>query len=304
MSNLDNVTVKSSPLIKKIALWILAVIVIFIGLVASITSPVGGIFISTAGILTIPPFFNLLRTKLPLVKVFKIVTVIFVLFLAGLTITFSEQQKAKELDRQKMAIQEVIAEWQTNKAKILAEFDRHLLGNDIAKATEILDKYKNIVSGDKDIQVMSDKIQTTSDKINELAILQKKKTSGPSDIDDLLLPKNWPIWGSDGRKYYRDFKDINKSAASFWPNIGYYDKYQVWWTEDGTINRVYGQPIQFKSHKEIRERMAELCGIDVNQIKYIEGGGFTNAEFSGKYADCTYGFENNSRTVEVTFSRK
>jgi hypothetical protein len=187
----------------------------------------------------------------------------------------------------------------------------YIAKEETSKAKEVIKNLVKISPNNKAIGELTQQITTIDQKLtimsnkrNELAVLEKKKASGPSDIDDLLLPKNWPFWGSDGRKYYKNFVDIDKDSASFWPSLGYYAKYQVWWSEDGTINRMYGQPIQFKSHKEIRERMAELCGIDVDQIEYIEGGGFTNAEFSGKYADCTYGFENNSRTVEVTFSRK
>ena len=299
MPNLDKVRDQVILLINKIALWMLAVSVIFFGLVTVIDSIVGAIFILIAGVLALPPIFNLLRarlsTRLPLGNVYILGVVIFVLFFAGMKFT-SSQQDAEKLDRKQKAIQGAITEWQENKEKILADFESHLSGNDISKATQIVDKYKYAVKGDVDIQVMSEKIK-------EVAYVEKKKASGPSDINDLLLPRNWPVWGSDGKKYYRNFVDNNKDYASFAPG-SYYKRYQLMYSGDGTIIGLYGQPATTKSHREIRERMAELCGLNLDQIQVVEGGGFYNAEFSGKYAKCAYGYENNSNTLDVTFSRK
>jgi hypothetical protein len=297
--NLDKVRDKVILLINKIALWMLAVSVIFFGLVTLIDSIVGAIFILIAGVLALPPIFNLLRARLsarlPSGNVYLLGGLILVLFFAGVKLT-SSQQDAEKLDKKQKTIQEAITEWQENKEKILAEFEGYLSRKDISKATQIVDKYTYAVKGDLDIQAMSEKVK-------ELAYLEKKKANGPSDINDLLLPRNWPAWGSDGKKYYRNFVDINKDYASFAPG-SYYKRYQLMYSGDGTIIGLYGQPATTKSHREIRERMAELCGLNLDQIQVVEGGGFYNAEFSGKYAKCAYGYENNSNTLDVTFSRK
>ena len=295
MLSADKVTSKKNSLANKIALWFLAIMLILFGLIMFISSKLGATFIVVAGVLFLPPIFNALRAKLekkpPLGKPIVLGIVIFVFFITGVNLIFN-QQEADDLQRK----QEKIAEWQENKQKIIGEFDRYLSSNDVPKASEILSKYKYLVKGDKDIQAMTD-------KINEVDYAKKKKASGPSDINDLLLPRNWPIWGVDGKKYYRNFVDNSKDAASF--DLGsYYKRYQLTYAGDGTIVGLYGQPSTTKSHREIRERMAELCGLDVDQIQVVEGGGFYNAEFSGKYAKCTYGFEKNSNTLDLTFSRE
>jgi len=297
MSIIDKFIVKPNSLANKIALWGSAILLIFFGLIMFITSKLGATFIVLAGILFLPPIFNLLKARLakkpPLGNPFVLVGVIFILFAVGLKLIFN-QQEVDDLQRK----QKKITEWQENKQKIIGEFDGYLLNNDVPKASEILNKYKYLIKEDKDIQAMVD-------KINEVDYAKKKKASGPSDINDLLLPRNWPIWGVDGKQYYRIFEDNNKHLmASLGSSGSLYLRYSLTFSSDGAITGLEGQIANLKSHREIRQRMAELCGLDVNQIQVVEGSSFYNAEFAGKYAKCTYGLDIKTNALQVTFSRK
>lgn len=297
MSIIHKFILKSNSLANKITLWVSGLVLIFFGLIMFVTSKLGATFIIAAGILSLPPIFSLLRKKLlkkpPLDNLLFLVVAIFVLFAVGLKLIFS-QQEVDDLERK----QKKIAEWQENKQKIIEVFDGYLSSNDALKASEILNKYKNLIRGDKDIQGMTD-------KINDFNYAKKKKESGPSDINDLLLPKNWTIWGLDGKRYYRNFEDNNKHLmASLTSSGSLYLRYSLTFSKDGEIIGLEGEISNLKSHKQIRERMAELCGLDINQIKVVEGGSFYNAEFAGKYAKCTYGLDTKTNSLQVSFSQK